>query len=192
MPTYDEQFRGCATAEEIRNLYRKLCKQVHPDLGPKEETETRTRLMQDLNAAYARWIAMAGQKEAFEKARRQGKQPPTAQDFSDRAKVDEAIRQAIEKIVILEGIEIEVCGLWVWVSGDTRPVKEQLKAAGYRFAGDKKKWYYAGVPAGGFRPMSMEEIRFRYGSQRIPTTPRRPRPDEDQSQTTYAHTGGVR
>lgn len=38
-------------------------------------------------------------------------------------------------------IEIELVGSWIWVSGNTYPVKEQLKEAGIFWAGKKKKWY---------------------------------------------------
>jgi hypothetical protein len=66
-------------------------------------------------------------------------------DYTDAAAVDERIPEAIEKIVTLEGLEIEICGLWVWVGGTTRPHKQELKAAGYSWAPQKEKWYFAGV-----------------------------------------------
>ena len=40
-----------------------------------------------------------------------------------------------------EGIEIEVCGSWVWVSGDTKPHKERLKALGFCWHSKKHCWY---------------------------------------------------
>lgn len=83
--------------------------------------------------------------------------------------MDERIREAIEKIITLDGLEIEICGLWVWVGGETKKHKDALKAAGYKWAIKKVKWYFAGVPAGGFRQFDMDEIRRRYGSQRVMT-----------------------
>ena len=59
--------------------------------------------------------------------------------------------------------------LWVWVGGETKKHKDALKAAGYKWAIKKVKWYFAGVPAGGFRQFDMDEIRERYGSQRVMT-----------------------
>jgi hypothetical protein len=29
-------------------------------------------------------------------------------------------------------VEIEICGLWVWVGGETKKHKDTLKAAGYK------------------------------------------------------------
>lgn len=41
-----------ATIPELRRAYRRLAKANHPDLGPEEERETRTRRMVEINAAY--------------------------------------------------------------------------------------------------------------------------------------------
>jgi hypothetical protein len=45
-----------------------------------------------------------------QKARERGRPEPAPQDYTDAAVVDERIRQAIEKIVTLDGLEIGVCG----------------------------------------------------------------------------------
>jgi hypothetical protein len=45
--------------------------------------------------------------------------------------VEERIREAIQKIVTLDGLEIEVCGLRVSVVGETKTRKDALGAAGY-------------------------------------------------------------
>lgn len=41
-----------ATIPELRRAYRRLAKQHHPDLGPEDERETRTKRMVELNKAY--------------------------------------------------------------------------------------------------------------------------------------------
>ena len=76
--------------------------------------------------------------------------------------------EAIEKIIHLPGIIIEVVGHWIWVTGDTRPVKEQLKAAHFFFACKKLAWYFRAdeyKTEGGKK--SLEEIREKYGSEAI-------------------------
>lgn len=160
-------FENCETAEDVKNEYRRLCKLWHPDLGKPEDAAERTQVMQEINAEYARASAIYRREEMHEKARQHNRPEPTPQDYTDAAAVDERIREAIEKIITLNGLEIEVCGLWVWVGGNTKEHKEALKAAKFKWAQQKQKWYFAGVPAGGFRSMEMDEIRRRYGSQRI-------------------------
>ncbi len=79
------------------------------------------------NAAYALAFGFYRQQEMRDNARMHNRPEPTDQDYSDAAAVDERIRQAIEKIITLDGIEIESCGLWVWVSGDTKPTETHSK-----------------------------------------------------------------
>jgi hypothetical protein len=74
----------------------------------------------------------------------------------------------LNAIIGLAGLDIEICGAWVWVGGNTYQHRATLKAAGFSFAGQKKRWY--------FRPedwrstshgtTSMDDIRQRYGSVR--------------------------
>lgn len=162
-----DYFAGCATSEDVKKRYRELCKTWHPDLGPQEENAARTAKMQEINAAYARASAGYRQEEMRQRARQYGRPEPTQQDYADAAAVDERIRQAIEQIITLDGLEIEICGLWVWVGGETKRHREALKAAAYRWAPQKEKWYFAGVPGAGRGKFSMDDIRDRYGSQRV-------------------------
>ena len=146
-------FKNCKTQEEVKNEYRRLCFIHHPDRGGDTST------MQDINAQYA---------QASNARTRQENPRWTEYQYQEAARVAEVIRVAIEKIITLDRIEIEVCGLWVWVSGDTRPVKDILKSAGFRWARRKKMWYFAGVPARNKgRTLSMSKIRSIHGSQKV-------------------------
>lgn len=163
-----EYFSECATAEQVKMRYRELCKRYHPDLGKPEETAERTRAMQEINAAYALACATYRHEELKQKHAARGWQAPTEQDYADAAQVDERIREAIEKVIACAGLEIEICGLWVWVGGETKANKETLKDAGYKYAPQKLKWYFAGVPSASSRGrFDMDDIRARYGSHRV-------------------------
>jgi hypothetical protein len=37
-------------------------------------------------------------------------------------------------------ITIEICGNWIWLSGNTRPYREQLKEIGFFYSPKKKMW----------------------------------------------------
>ena len=67
----------------------------------------------------------------------------------------------------LEGLEIEVCGDWIWVRGNTYPIKDQLKAAGCFWANKKKCWYWkpADYVKVSRKEWDMEKIRDRFGSE---------------------------
>jgi hypothetical protein len=50
----------------------------------------------------------------------------------ESADLAERIRQAIEAVIRFDNIEIEICGAWVWLHGETFAIKEHLKANGYQ------------------------------------------------------------
>lgn len=84
--------------------------------------------------------------------------------------LDAELRAAVEKLLPLNGINIEICGTWVWVSGDTKANKDTIKAAGYRWAHKKQMWYYRKAEDARFRRGKSKEmgyIREKYGSDEI-------------------------
>lgn len=63
--------------------------------------------------------------------------------------------------------EIELCGSWLWIGGNTRANKDELKSAGCKWSKSKAKWYWHHAEAGArwYRgKSSMAEIRSKYGS----------------------------
>ena len=69
----------------------------------------------------------------------------------------------------LEGIIIEICGGWIWVSGETFKHKQVFKDNGFYFAPVKKMWYFRSVEykTGNKKSHTMEQIRNKYGSHSI-------------------------
>lgn len=62
-------------------------------------------------------------------------------------------------------VKVEICGMWVWVTGETKPVKDVLKAAGFWWAKNKQAWYYSGKRPGFHRTeLDLEAIRTLHGS----------------------------
>lgn len=154
-------FANFATRDEIKDEYRRLCREHHPDLFANESPEVQaeqTRIMQAINAEYA--IAM-------DKAVRAEKPGQSEASYAGSADLAERIRQAIEAVIRFDNIEIEICGAWVWLHGETFPIKDHLKANGYRWGRQKRLWYFAGCASSSRSSHSMEEIRERYGSERV-------------------------
>ncbi len=76
-------------------------------------------------------------------------------------------KDIIDRLIKMQGLEIEVIGKFIWVSGDTKPYKEGLKTLGFRWHSKKKMWYKAPEGykrRGGGKEYSMDEIRDMYGS----------------------------
>ena len=78
--------------------------------------------------------------------------------------------QKAEFVRTLSSVTVELCGAWLWVSGETYLHREALKEQGFRFSHKKRMWYFAGVPARPFwarsqKEFSMPQIRETFGSE---------------------------
>jgi hypothetical protein len=175
-------FYACQTLDDAKSLYRKLAQQYHPDRGGD------TRTMQELNAEYARFqseFAYRSERTRQTAAHEEGKK--TAADYHDLSEVIETLRVKIEAILNM-GLEAELCGLWIWVSGDTRPQKDAIKELGFKWAPDKKLWFFAGVPSFNRTRRTMDEIRNMHGSHIFSSGSSQRRQEEEQPQPLPATT----
>ena len=81
--------------------------------------------------------------------------------------VPEELREHAAAALML-GMDVELCGEWLWLKGNSLPVKDALKDLGFRWSGKKARWYWSPNMKGySFVNWSMDEIRVRYGSERI-------------------------
>jgi hypothetical protein len=151
-------FDRCKTVAEVKALYRQLAKLHHPDRGGS------TRTMQEVNAAYhARLEALNGQATRGS----DGKEHVYRYDFQAEQEVVDKVAELLA--LGLEGIEIEIIGRWIWVSGDTRPVKDQLKAAGCSWHSKRVMWYWRKFDyRRKYSEMDFDDLRQMYGSQVVP------------------------
>lgn len=146
-------FSNCTTLDALKHEYRRLCKIYHPDLGG--DTATMAAINQEYDEAFRR--LQSGRT--------------TTAETHEAEEAPETFRAVISRLVILAGINIEICGSWVWVTGNTYPNREALKAAGLRYSKGKAAWYWKpeGSHSKARRNYSMDEIRQLHGSERIKT-----------------------
>ena len=146
-------FNNISTLEELRKEYKRLVKLNHPDNGGNEET------IKAINAEYER---------AFE-ALKNADTTTNKKEARYNREMDQAIRDAINRIIHLDNLVIEIVGTWVWVSGNTYSVKKELKEAGYKFSGNRKSWYWHSEEEKkkGASKRSMEELKNYYGCTKV-------------------------
>jgi len=137
---------GELTTELTKIAYRKACSLYHPDRNP-----AGLEMMKAVNEAYTTLKDHTGNADIL---------------GSDTTYGHELF-EALTKIMHCN-LAIEVCGSWVWVSGDTKQFKDILKEAGFKWAIKKKMWFYrpAGKKSFSRGSHSIEEIRTKYGSER--------------------------
>lgn len=68
------------------------------------------------------------------------------------------------------GIEVEICGMWVWIKDVTKSHENLLKTIGCKYSKNKEMWYWRN-PACKYSKkrsaIAMQEVRDRHGSMRI-------------------------
>lgn len=136
--------------DSLKKMYFKLAKRYHPDAGgTKEEFQ---RLQKEYDGLFK--TIMSGSNLS-------------ANDINTEIELDENLRKAVYAIIGVQGINVELVGKWIWVSGSTYPIRNELKMAGFQFAPVKKMWYYKGIESAGRGKLTIDEIRKKYGSQAI-------------------------
>ena len=142
-------FKNFETLQDLKTQYRAFAKQLHPDCGGDAKAFT------EMNAEY---------QQALEMLERGGaKAYNQRQTVSDEGK---AFKAVIDLLLSLK-LDVEICGDWIWISGDTHPAKEQLKALHCRWSRNKARWYWAPAYSKTHSrgKTTMESIRAKYGSK---------------------------
>ena len=137
-----QEFKGVEGINEAKKIYKTLAKKLHPDVGGDEES------FKLLNAVYNDLV----EHKIY---------------FSNDIKIDIELEKIISLILHFENITIELVGSWVWVSGDTREIKDKLKEIGFKWASKKKMWFYGEMKGRNPNEKSIEEKKAKYGSDTL-------------------------
>lgn len=151
-------FTNPQTLEELKKQYKKLAFENHPDRGGNADT------MKKINIEY---------DELFKKLKNVHKNAKGETYETKTAEPPEMFKNIIEKIIMFNGVEIEMIGAWIWLTGNTYPHREQLKELKFRFSNSKKAWYFHndGYIRKTKKRYTLDEIRDLYGVEKIKNKP---------------------
>lgn len=133
----------------IKKAYRKASSIYHPDKGGS------TEMMQAVNNAYDTLKDFQAKAEEIEVS------------FDAEDSYPEDFNNALNIVLSLEGLIVEVCGIWIWVTGNTMEHKETLKAANFKWAKKKVAWHFrpSDYKSKGRGTWDLDRIRDEHGSK---------------------------
>lgn len=120
-------FNQCNNLQDVKTVFRQLAKQFHSDLNNGNDEEMKI-LNNEYDLAFKYFQDLDNSK---------------IKDETKHNKESANIyKNIIEKLIHYENINIEIVGSWLWLDGNTYPIKELIKELNFRWSKSKKKWYY--------------------------------------------------
>ncbi len=170
-------FNNVQTLDELRKQYKDLLKKYHPDNENGSE-----EIAKAINTEYERLFKILKDKHT---SKQNNSSEHTANGKADSTtsydnmrynfEEDELLREMLQKVIHFSDITIEIIGNWIWISGNTYQYKKELKEFGFKFAGQKKCWYWhsEAFKKRSHKVLSMDDIRNYYGSTEVETDNRK-------------------
>ena len=156
MITVDEAIRalspiGGDTLADLKKAYHAAALKYHPDVNPHG-----SEIMKIINNAYELLRNRIGHWSV-----------KTANQAA--ADIIGDLENIWNKIKTLPGLEFEICGNWLWVTGDTYNSRKALHSAGLHYSKNKQAWYWhpEGYQKHTRRQFNLDEIRAMHGSKNL-------------------------
>lgn len=152
-------FKNVSNLSELRKQYKQLLKKHHPDNGGNVAD------MQEINTEYDYLFKMLKEKHDSKATDSDKTSFDNMQyDFAE----DEKLREMLGKIIGFSSITLEVIGNWLWAF-DSYNYRKELKELGFKYAKNKKAWYWhsESFRKKSRKSLSMDDIRSYYGSTEI-------------------------
>lgn len=154
-------FEGVDTLEELKTMYHSYIKMYHPDKHPKNKVEY-TKIMGVINVEYEEMFDIVKNKHlGYDK-----KEHKFYTYTKETEETVEEFKNVINALQKYRKIKVELVYQWLWVSGDTKRIKDDLKALGLHYAPQKNAWcFHTGKYKRKSKPNgTLNELREKYGS----------------------------
>lgn len=162
----EKYFKGIDNLNDLKAKYKELAIQNHPDNGGDVETMAR------INAEYDEKVKKLAKKTKVNAKTKVAAKTEGMTDEEISAAIAAEFKATMDALAKMEldGVQIELIGSWLWVSGNTKPIKDSLKAAGFRWCPKKEgkpwTWHdsYTYYPSAKGR-MTKEDIEDKHGKE---------------------------
>lgn len=152
-------FTGYFKVEEVKKRFRDLAKQHHPDKNNNspESTEIFKTIM---NQYHSTLKAMSGQESTDRKTRK-------THTYYYKRETEQAIIDKINEILSIDGVYlIMLVGTWIWLTGETKAIEDELTSIGMRWSTKRMMWSWhkpTGRKRRSYCKGGFETITARYG-----------------------------
>jgi hypothetical protein len=126
-------FMNIKNVNNIKSTYKKLCFIHHPDIGGNDED------MKQLNSFYHSALKLCdGQISKDDKGKEYR--------YTYTNDVEQHIMDMLHALLQLkmEGVRILLVGKWLWIEGETKKYRQDLKNLGCRWHNKRLMWFWYG------------------------------------------------
>lgn len=151
------------TVEQATKAYKKNIFRCHPDHGGSSEAFIELQKAYELVMAS---LTYTGKKYNSDKSVEDIEKNYTQELINKMMSIIEALSDS-------DDVSLNLCGCWVWITGNTKPIKDTLKALGLKYSRNKTAWYWHEGEYrrfGGKRVYTMTDIAYRHGQIEVSTT----------------------
>lgn len=150
-------FSLVTTIEELKKEYKRVCFMLHPDRNKDRDTTAEFQAMQN------------EYEEKFKEVKNIFRNAEGQTYTKENNETPEEFEELLNKIIYMQGVEIDIIGSWLWLSGNTKQYKEQIKELHFRWSANKSAWYFH---TGSFRKKSktnynLDELKEMFGNQKV-------------------------
>ena len=111
-------FKKIETLEELKKRYKQLALKNHPDVGGDVET------MKKINAEY---------DKIFSEVKNFCRNKDGEIYNKETTETEQEFKDIINEVLKMNKVIIEIIGTFIWLSGETKPYKEQIKKLKFSF-----------------------------------------------------------
>ena len=122
-------FDNIQTIEQLKKCYKKLVMELHPDLNRYDTTSQFQEMQNEYEELFykVKNYHINSKGEIYEKA--------TQEDINE-------FRNILNIIIKYKNCTIDIIGNWIWVYGETKQYKDELKNLKFRWIKNKSAWAY--------------------------------------------------